>query len=221
LAYLHSKGVIHRDVKPNNIFVHEGVVKIGDMGLATQSPRTAAGEMAIMASFSNDDSTTSKSSQVGTFLYTAPEVTTGQYNEKCDVYSLGVVLVEMFSKFHTGMERVEVLGKLLRSENNSNEEEGCCWLPEEWVLAHPIQARLAKQMASVDPSARPTCHQVLGELLGEGLWVEPNPMLMTSLVTDLQAQVVELKSETQAKDKIISQLRQLLEDHSIGHDHIP
>jgi translation initiation factor 2-alpha kinase 4 len=234
LAYLHSKGVIHRDVKPNNIFVHEGVVKIGDMGLATQSPRTAAGEMVLLApssSNNNDDdddySTTSKSSQVGTFLYTAPEVATGQYNEKCDVYSLGVVLVEMFSKFNTGMERVEVLGKLLRSYENKDD-----WLPEEWVLAHPIQARLAKQMVSVDPSARPTCHQVLGELLGEGLWVEhqPNqhhhhhPMLssMTSLlVTDLQAQIVELQSESRANDKTISQLRELLEDNRIGHDHIP
>jgi translation initiation factor 2-alpha kinase 4 len=218
LAYLHSKGVIHRDVKPNNLFVHEGVVKIGDMGLATQSPRTAAGEMAILASISNDDdcTTTSKSSQVGTFLYTAPEVATGQYNEKCDVYSLGVVLVEMFSKFHTGMERVEVLGKLLRSENEE------VWLPEEWVLAHPIQARLARQMVSVDPSARPTCHQVLGELLVEGLWVEPNvnSMLMTSVVTALQEQIVELRSESQAKDKTISQLRQLLEDNRIGHNHI-
>ena len=226
LAYLHSKGVIHRDVKPNNIFVHEGVVKIGDMGLATQSPRSAGGggNMAILVSSSNadDDSTTStsKSSHVGTFLYTAPEVATGQYNQKCDVYSLGVVLVEIFSKFNTGMERVEVLGKLLRSENENEEE----WLlPEEWVLAHPIQARLARQMVSVDPSARPTCQQVLGELLREGLWVEPNnvnPMLMTSLVTDLQAQVVELESKSKANDKTIAELRELLEDNSIGHHHI-
>lgn len=212
LAYLHSKGVIHRDVKPNNIFVHNGVVKIGDMGLATQSPRIAAAGELVSSSGRNDDdySTASKTSQVGTFLYTAPEVATGQYNEKCDVYSLGVVLVEMFSKFSTGMERVEVLGKLLRSENEKE------WLPEDWVLAHPIQARLARQMVSVDISARPTCHQVLGELLREGLWVEPNPMLMTSLLTDLQAQIVELQSDSQAKDKTISQLRQLLEDSSMG-----
>ena len=46
LAHLHAKGVIHRDIKPMNVFVHGGVVKIGDLGLATQrAPDAAAGHL--------------------------------------------------------------------------------------------------------------------------------------------------------------------------------
>lgn len=37
---------------------------------------------------------------------------TGRYGEKCDVFSLGIVLVELFSNFTTGMERAAVLGEL-------------------------------------------------------------------------------------------------------------
>ena len=108
LAHLHSKGVMHRDVKPNNIFVHKGVVKIGDLGLATIVKKNSNNNSSSSSNATTGEETTDQdvcnSTQVGTFLYTAPEVATGRYNAKCDTYSLGIVLVEIFSNFTTNME---------------------------------------------------------------------------------------------------------------------
>lgn len=74
LEYLHGKHICHRDIKPENILFKENEPKLADFGLA----RLMSG--------------TSKFSMVGTPYYLAPEVISGSYNFKCDVWSLGVVL---------------------------------------------------------------------------------------------------------------------------------
>lgn len=212
LAHLHSKGVIHRDIKPGNVFVtSEGVVKIGDLGLATrrfsgaarqkqlgQRDDVDAGAAAIPADVPIREGESvggvdeGASMGVGTFLYTAPEVVTSSYGTPCDIYSLGILLVEIFSAFGTGMERIHVL-KALRKNGS---------LPAEWEAAHPIQAKLARQMTALVPEERPTCSQLLGELLREGLWVQPEPSQLESLVRVQHDQLVAMRSELQTyRDK--------------------
>jgi len=154
VAHLHSKAVIHRDLKPSNIFCQRGVVKIGDLGLARSSlfsssapssgppppppPRAAADEATADEAAADDaapagegSGASAASTEVGTYLYTSPEVATGRYGAKCDVFSLGVILVELFSEFTTGMERHVVLGGLGR--------EGTLPSPA-WTADHPVQA---------------------------------------------------------------------------------
>eukprot|EP00798_Chlamydomonas_sp_ICE-L_P004847 gene4846-34604_t len=82
LVYLHGHNppIIHRDLKSDNIFVNgsSGVVKIGDLGFATMR----AGLSTVM-------------SVIGTPEFMAPELYEESYNEKVDVYSFGLCLLEL------------------------------------------------------------------------------------------------------------------------------
>jgi histidyl-tRNA synthetase len=128
LVYIHAQGIIHRDLKPRNIFLdEEGNVKIGDFGLATTLHNVSKhysrsgfldqqGDGALEDDYEEGNSSSSMSNKssenVGTFLYSSPE---GCRNQKCDLYSLGVILFELFFKFGTKMERCVVLDKLRKS----------------------------------------------------------------------------------------------------------
>jgi len=83
LAAAHRAGIVHRDVKPENVLLAEdGRIKIGDFGLARATTANTASGAQLM----------------GTIAYLAPElVTRGTADARSDIYSLGIMLYEMLT----------------------------------------------------------------------------------------------------------------------------
>ncbi|KAJ0977299.1 hypothetical protein J5N97_012773 [Dioscorea zingiberensis] len=157
LAHIHGRGIIHRDLTPNNIFL-DGLndIKIGDFGLA---------KFLKLEELDHDqhslDETSGVSvggtSEVGTYFYTAPEIEQRwpQINEKVDIYSLGVVFFELWHPFATAMERQIILSDL--------KQKGLP--PPSWVDQFPDQAALLQQLVSPSPSDRPSASELLQNAL--------------------------------------------------------
>jgi serine/threonine-protein kinase len=84
LQHAHGKGIVHRDIKPQNIMLlQDGTIKVTDFGIAR---------------FSHNETRTMTDKAIGSVHYIAPEQARGDFtDEKTDIYSVGVMLYEMLT----------------------------------------------------------------------------------------------------------------------------
>lgn len=135
LAAAHAKGVLHRDLKPANIMLDgRGQAIITDFGLAALTDQTQGAEV-----------------RSGTPAYMAPEQLAGkEVTERSDIYSLGLVLYEIF----TGKRAFSAdnLSELLRSRN-----AGTVSRPSSFVKdMDPLVERVIMHCVEADPALRPS-----------------------------------------------------------------
>lgn len=154
LAHIHGLGIIHRDLKPDNIFLDvSSNPKIGDFGLATTSQFQLSDKAVTMSGYSAGDMTRS----VGTTLYVAPELRSAShstYNDKVDMYSLGIIFYEMCHPFGTATERILALQEIRKPVH----ELPPAYQPNGEKAA---QGRLVSCLISHKPSERPSSTELL------------------------------------------------------------
>ena len=198
LAYVHKKGIIHRDLKPANIMLDTlGDVKLGDFGLAKEAKAmtgAAAGrdhehrEHSLDRGDGRDMGTAGTTGVCGTGFYIAPEIELANkfYDEKVDIFSLGIVVFELWNSFDTEMERFVTL-KELREKSK---------LPEHFAKAHPEVGQFVAWLLNADPAARPTALEAL------------RSELVPATIADDQLEnlIRSLPDNPMARDRMISEL---------------
>uniref|UniRef100_A0A8C3CVK8 non-specific serine/threonine protein kinase n=1 Tax=Cairina moschata TaxID=8855 RepID=A0A8C3CVK8_CAIMO len=134
--YIHSKGLIHRDLKPQNIFIsRDGQIKIGDFGLVTSvTYETLTGNQ-------------------GTKSYMAPEQVFDKYGREVDIYALGLIWFEILSALASRHEKITVWPDVRESK-----------FPKGFTERFKTQVPIIKKMLSKDASKRPRASEIL-ELL--------------------------------------------------------
>ena len=155
IAYAHSRGVIHRDIKPDNIMIGQfGETVVLDWGIAKL--REAAGGSGLAQPRGVVElTTTSSGGLVGTPLYMSPEQVTGQQelDETTDVWSLGVLLYVVLSgrlPFH-GEEFSAVRARILRGRPKPLRKLEPALPPE---LVAIVERALAREKSGRYPDAK-------------------------------------------------------------------
>ncbi|MCR4318082.1 MAG: protein kinase [Planctomycetes bacterium] len=151
IAFAHSRGVIHRDVKPANIMVGEfGEVQVMDWGLAKVVGREdTSGEDIVRTLRSTDDSQRSlDGSVIGTPSYMPPEQAKGaiaEVDERSDIYSLGALLYELItlSPPFAGKNAMAIIERVVKGGVQSPEKVA----PKDRIVPRDLAAIAMKALS--------------------------------------------------------------------------
>lgn len=141
LQHAHDKGIVHRDIKPQNIMLlADGHIKVTDFGIAR---------------FSRSETKTLTENAIGSVHYISPEQAKGEFtDERADIYSLGVVLYEMLagrvpfdadSAVSVALMQVQADAKRLIDINPDIPVEWSRSVPTLWRRTRPIATSLQRK----------------------------------------------------------------------------
>lgn len=144
VKFLHEKGVVHRDLKLENFLYsdqsEDAEIKLIDFGLATRINPQKRGRL---------------NSFVGTAFYVAPEVINSDYDEKCDEWSLGVMMYILFTQRPPFQGRTD-------SEIFQNIQDGYFSLDgKAWTNVTPLAKDLIRKLLTEDATKRLSAAQAL------------------------------------------------------------
>lgn len=182
--YAHNAYVLHRDLKPENILITEReetkTVKITDFGLAR---------------FIKSGSVSS--STAGTPLYMAPEAWSGNFNEKSDIWSIGVILYELLTGVPPFLD--DNLSGLKRKIEKSTFLVPSMLRPD---IPEYIEDAVIKSL-NLNPSARPETSELLEKLTQKGKEIRvkkgltlPEKETQTIDLTSTQMDVIDSTEDT-------------------------
>ncbi|KAL3662401.1 hypothetical protein V7S43_012728 [Phytophthora oleae] len=224
VAHMHSYGVIHRDLKPDNIFIHGDLAKIGDFGLSksvfadsTSDGAISPRERLLELGLSDGDHTTA----LGTFTYASPEqlgyrfsssnllknaatrLKSAKYSIKSDIFALGVILLELCCPFSTMMERSQVLTGVRHGV-----------VPQKARQHFPMEMDLVLRMTSIDPGERPTSEEVCEQLrkIMAASCTRVTPASALEELRELQAKLVAAVRQVRDRSQATLQLEALVSE---------
>lgn len=190
LKYIHSKNIIHRDIKPDNIFLitndsinNKYSIKIGDFGLCkkyvgfmsdlkkeNKEQINKLNKLMIEYDFidSNqnlfldktcdniglglDLNLKSMNSYIGTGIYKAPEIDErNDYDSTIDIYSLGIIMIELFFCPKTQSEKIFLISKLKKTKNPDLLDK----------ITNSEIKKLIYDIIELEPNKRPTLDNIL------------------------------------------------------------
>jgi hypothetical protein len=154
VACLHEQGIVHRDLKPGNIFIENGIVKVGDYGL---SKLIGGSQLA------------GQTQSIGTVHYMAPEISSGNYNRSIDIYAAGVILYEMLTGNvpFDGESAAEILMKHMTSSPDLSKAPGV-FVPilDQALMKNPARryrqiGEMAREVAATGEQPKPVVANAL------------------------------------------------------------
>lgn len=185
LAYAHSVGVVHRDVKPGNVLLGEHQrAKLADFGIARLVGDTVRH--------------TQTGTTIGTAAYLSPEQVQGRdVTGAADVYALGLVMIEAMTgeRVYPGTPTEAAVARLHRD-------------PE--VPRHLAHHRLLMDMTRRDPEARPSAAEVALELTAPSRRAAPTGTAVMPTPTPAQGTERILPFPDRAGDEIVKRSRDLV-----------